>query len=133
MALEAATVRLTDRQIVDRYLEELHEEFAKTEPQPVLTARTSGRPVRMVAAWDGSSSVGADDFFEVRCREILADGISFWMRERPTAPYFIVKFAMEDETIYVKSRVTRTKADAEGDEWVVESKFAGRVEIRFAN
>ena len=137
---QAKTTRMSDEQIVSQFVERLHEEYTKTEvEQPVVATNQSDygssnhSRTQVVAPWDGESPLKDSEFIRVCYRELSATSISFWIGHPPTSPFFVVVFETNDETAFLKARVSDAKLDMtmDSESYIVSVEFDGRVVLDF--
>jgi|GEM_PF-4844432 hypothetical protein len=131
---------MSDEQIISQFVDRLHEEYTKTEVVRSFDAMDQNQSAppdqfstQIVTAWDGESPLGDAEFVRVSCRELSASEISFWIGHPPTMPFFVVVFETNDETVFIKTRVSDAKPDPnmEGEPYLVVAEFDGRVDLDF--
>ncbi|MBT4866229.1 MAG: hypothetical protein HON53_14090 [Planctomycetaceae bacterium] len=131
---------MSGEQIISQFVDRLHEEYTKTEVEPTFDATDQNQSTspdqfstQVVAAWDGKSPLNDAEFVRVSCRELSASGISFWIGHPPTMPFFVVVFETNDETAFIKTRISDAKPDPEldGEPYLVSAEFDGRIDLDF--
>ena len=135
----SSAVKISDEEIVERYAEGLSVQFHKsTSQRPDSSADNRRRQhreefdcTRMIAIWDGETQLCESDFQPTLCRDLSANGLAFWINDRPSAGHVVVQVDVNDELIYLKARIAHTTPEfASGrPAFLVGCEFRGRLEL----
>jgi diguanylate cyclase len=101
------------------------------------SADRRGRPrhrfprVQFIAPYNGGEFPTADQFREVRCRDLNANGIAFWLPSPPEDTSLVVALGQDDKIQYLLAEVSHTAAVARGNKtvYLVGCRFKGKVDL----
>ena len=122
-------------EIIDRFVEQLNDEFQKSSDVEATQAKKTGRRgrelftiTRMIAPCSEDQEPQESDFFPVLCRDLSSMGMSFWLNDAPASDWFAVKFEINSEVVPVQALVTRVtrEFDLSKPPYLVECEFQGR-------
>jgi diguanylate cyclase len=87
--------------------------------------------IQRIAPYRAGRVPAADEFHDVRCRDISAGGFSFWLPSPPDYSALVIALGQDSATKYLIAEVVRTTAVQHGDAsvYLVGCRFTGRLNL----
>jgi PAS domain S-box-containing protein len=123
--------QLPPREVLDDLLDlQESDEFIRPSENDQRTRGRRPYPyMQRVAPWSGNRLPSQRTFFEVRCRDISAQGVSFFMPRRPEFERLVISLGPGENKVYVIAEVRHvTPFNVEGKSaYLVGCEFLARV------